>query len=154
MGALDAKLISSKDVIVADWVRVKCQYGCGGYGRTLTCPPYSPTVEQMRKVLSSYRTAMLLKLTNEEMCTHDMIAALERSFFLSGYYYAFGLPAGPCERCKNCTLDQCRHPRLIRPSMEACSVDVYATARKNGFSIDVRKSKEEKPAYFGLVLTE
>jgi len=43
---------------------------------------------------------------------------------------------------------------LIRPSMEACSVDVYATARKNGFSIDVRKSKEEKPAYFGLVLTE
>jgi hypothetical protein len=38
--------------------------------------------------------------------------------------------------------------------MEACSIDVYATARKNGFCIDVRKTHKEKPTYFGLVLIE
>ena len=154
MGALEAKLIDTKDIVVADWVRLKCQYGCGVYGTSLTCPPRTPSGEQMRRILSNYSKALLLRLTDEEMTTHDMVAKLERSIFLAGYFSAFGLPAGPCERCKKCTLDQCRNPRLARPSMEACSIDVYSTARKNGFVIYVLKTRDEKPTYFGLVLVE
>jgi predicted metal-binding protein len=154
MGALDAKLVDTKDIVVRDWVRLKCQYGCGAFGRSLTCPPYSPSPEQMRHILSSYSAAILLRLPDESMASHDLIAKLERSLFLEGYYSAFGLPAGPCERCKKCNLEHCTHPRLARPSMEACGIDVYATARKNGFCIDVRKTTKEKPTYFGLVLVE
>jgi predicted metal-binding protein len=32
MGAVTAKPIDVKNIFVADWVRLKCQYGCGGYG--------------------------------------------------------------------------------------------------------------------------
>ncbi len=53
-GASDAKPIKAEDVIVKDWVRLKCQYGCGGYGKRLTCPPYSPRPEEFRKVLREY----------------------------------------------------------------------------------------------------
>jgi len=153
-GVLDAKLIDSKDITVKDWVRLKCQYGCGRYGKSLACPPRSPSPEQMKQILSGYSSAILMRLPDESMATHDMIAKLERTIFLNGYYRAFGLPAGPCERCEKCNLEHCAYPRQARPSVEACGIDVYATARKNGFSIDVRKTRREKPTYFGLVLLE
>ncbi|MCK5614996.1 hypothetical protein KAR91_74730, partial [Candidatus Pacearchaeota archaeon] len=38
-GARDAKEISADTIVTAPWVRLKCQYGCGGYGQRLTCPP-------------------------------------------------------------------------------------------------------------------
>ena len=44
-GASGAKLVPADEVYCAEWVRLRCQYGCGGYGRCLTCPPYSPTPE-------------------------------------------------------------------------------------------------------------
>jgi len=154
MGALDAKLIDAKDIVVRDWVRLKCQYGCGRFGKSLTCPPYSPSPEQMKHVLSGYSTAILMRLPDESMATHDMIAKLERSAFLQGYYRAFGLPAGPCERCESCNLKHCAYPRLARPSVEACGVDVYESVRKSGFVINVRKTHKEEPTYFGLLLIE
>jgi len=154
MGALDAKPIGAKNIFVEDWVRLKCQYGCGGYGKSLTCPPYSPTPEQTRRVLKRYSRAILMRLPDESMAAHDMVAKLERRIFLSGYYSALGLPAGPCERCKKCNLKHCVYPRLARASMEACGIDVYATARKNGFHIEVLKNKRQKPTYFGLLLVK
>jgi len=154
MGAIEAKPIDAKNVIVEDWVRFKCQYGCGGYGKTLTCPPYSPTPEQMRRALKGYSRAILMRVPDESTTTHDMIAKLERRVFLSGYYSTLGLPAGPCERCKKCNLKYCVYPRLARASMEACGIDVYATARKNGFHIEVVKTRRQKPTYFGLLLVK
>jgi len=154
MGAINAKPIDTKNVFVKDWVRLKCQYGCGGYGKSLTCPPYSPTPEQTRRTLEGYSRAILMRLPDESMATHDTVAKLERHVFLSGYYSALGLPAGPCERCKKCNLKYCVYPRLARASMEACGIDVYATARKNGFHIEVLKTRRQKPNYFGLLLVE
>ncbi|MGA2680567.1 MAG: DUF2284 domain-containing protein [Candidatus Bathyarchaeia archaeon] len=154
MGALEAKLIDAKDIIVGDWVRLKCQYGCGAYGKSLTCPPYSPTPQQMKQILGGYSTAILMQVADESTATQDMIANLERSIFLNGYYRAFGVSAGPCERCEKCNLEKCVHPKLARPSVEACGIDVYATARKNGFNIEVRKSHKEQPIYFALVLVK
>jgi predicted metal-binding protein len=154
MGAVDAKVIDAKNVIVQDWVRLKCQYGCGNYGKSLTCPPYSPTPDQMRRVLNGYSHLILMRLPDESMAAHDMVAKLERHVFLRGYYSALGLPAGPCERCEKCTLDHCAFPRLARASMEACGIDVYATARKNGFHIEVMKTRRQKPTYFGLLLVK
>jgi predicted metal-binding protein len=154
MGALQAKLIDTKSIAVRDWVRLKCQFGCGKYGKLLTCPPYSPSPERMRQTLTGYSNAILMNLPDQSMATHDMIAKLERSIFLKGYYRAFGLPAGPCERCEKCNMEKCINPRLARPTMEACCIDVYETARKNGFSIEVLKTEDEKPTYFGLMLIE
>jgi len=35
MGAVDAKPIDAKNVFAEEWVRLKCQYGCGSYGKSL-----------------------------------------------------------------------------------------------------------------------
>lgn len=157
LGATDAKPVKASDIIVRDWVRLKCQYGCGGYGKRLTCPPYSPTPEQFRKILKGYSWAILLKFKPEDLDRanvklHDVIAKLERETFLAGYYSSFGLACGPCPYCERCNLEACAYPELARPSMEACGIDVYASARKAGFKIEVVKSREEEPTYYGLLL--
>ncbi|MEM2608720.1 MAG: DUF2284 domain-containing protein [Thermoproteota archaeon] len=37
--------------------------------------------------------------------------------------------------------------------MEACGIDVYATARGAGFTIEVVRTRRDRPKYFGLLLT-
>jgi predicted metal-binding protein len=48
----------------------------------------------------------------------------------------------------------CRHPEEARPAMEACGIDVFATVRKHGFTINVVKEVTDPQHYFGLVLFE
>ncbi len=161
LGAAKAKIIKAEDVIVADWVRLKCQYGCGGYGKRLTCPPYSPTPSETRKAIAGYERAILMKFRSCEECgnkgaedIHRVVAEIERELFLSGYYAALGMACGPCNLCSECNLEECQKPDLARPSMEACGIDVFATARKAGFKIEVLTRRDEIPTCFGLVLVE
>jgi len=60
LGAKEAKVISPQQVFTAEWVRRKCQYGCDGYNEHLTCPPYSPTPQETRRMLDEYTTAILI----------------------------------------------------------------------------------------------
>jgi len=38
-GALSAKVIEPGSIVTAPWVRLKCQFGCGRYGKSHCCPP-------------------------------------------------------------------------------------------------------------------
>ena len=153
LGARDAKIISPSTVETGTWVRWKCQFGCGGYGSSLMCPPYAPAPEETRKMLKMYKQAILFETGSGN--TKKIAAEMEREVFLSGFYRALGLGAGPCNLCRSCAFDEgCRHPDDARPSMEACGIDVFATARKHGFTINVVRSYKDSQHYFGLLLIE
>jgi len=154
LGALDAKLVSPKKVYTAEWVRMKCRYGCDGYGSSLICPPHSPTPEQTRKMLDEYRRALLIhgKRTSD---LRKLVAALEREAFLSGHYKAFGYACGPCRLCRECDFERgCRHTELARPAMEACGIDVFRTARAAGFPIEVVRDHEDERNHYALLLID
>lgn len=89
-GVIDARIISPSQVETAAWVRLKCQFGCDGFGQCLVCPPFTPTPQQMREVLDVYRRAVLLHC-EPEADVKAMVAELEREIFLSGCWKAFGL---------------------------------------------------------------
>jgi hypothetical protein len=38
--------------------------------------------------------------------------------------------------------------------MEACGIDIFQTARRNGFTIDTRKEVHKRWNFFALVLIE
>jgi len=180
----DFKLIPADEIEVADWVRWKCRYGCRAYGKHLTCPPYTPTPEETRKLLRGYEKALIARFEDVQpnaevppahihhflwdaiLKMHDTMFELERHAFLSGYYKAFAMGALPCSYCADClperidfVLDQaskrfCEHQDKARPSMEACGIDVYKTVRKVGYELEVRTSPYEKITFFGLLLVE
>jgi len=154
-GIKDARIISPADVETAAWVRLKCQFGCDGYGQTLICPPFSPTPKHMREVLDSYRRAILVHFTHEAHVTATIVE-LEREFFLRGAWKVFGIGAGSCSLCKECNLEQqqCRNPDRVRPAMEACGIDVFSTVKKAGFPIEVVRTKSQCPNFYGLILVD
>jgi predicted metal-binding protein len=156
LGAAEAKVIAAASVVTGRWVRLKCQFGCGGYGQRLTCPPHSPTPEETAAVLAEYRVALLVHNPSRGNWKplKKVVVALEREIFLAGHYKALGFGCGPCDLCSSCNLESCEHPERARPSMEAAGIDVYATARGNGFPIEVVRTPSSPQNYYGLVLIE
>ncbi len=150
--ATDATIIPANSIVTAEWVRVKCQYGCGGYGRSLACPPFTPTPEQTRKILAHYNDSLLVHV-DEMIDLNKIVYTLEKEIFFDGYYKAFCMGAGPCERCEVCP-EFCQHPDEVRPSMEACGIDVFSTVRTQGFPIQVLKTRKCKYNFYGVILIE
>jgi len=153
LGAIEAKIIDPGSVVTAAWVRLKCQFGCDGYDSTLMCPPHSPTPEVTRRVLDSYKKAILIR-ADDNVDVSEIAVKMEREAFLADYYKAFSFGSGPCRLCRECPFDECRHADRARPSMEASGIDVFATARENGFPIEVLRDYSCKGNYYGLLLLE
>ena len=118
-----ARGIGSSDVVVADWVRFKCRFGCKGFGKHMGCPPYGPTVEETRRMVSEFQTGLLVRfdgvpghpdLKPEEIpldfhpffadlirWVNSTIHTIEKTAFYDGFYKAFGFGAYPCIYCEH-----------------------------------------------------
>lgn len=154
MGADDVKVVRASTVRCEPWVRLKCQFGCGGYNKRLMCPPFTPTPEETKKVVASYRRAILIHAGDNDI-VNEIIPELERDIFFAGYYKALGLGSGPCRLCKRCdTGSRCKYPYEARPAMEACGIDVFATARANGMPIEVVRTRRQRGDYYGIILVD
>ncbi|WP_066628869.1 DUF2284 domain-containing protein [Labilibacter marinus] len=147
-GFIDYKWINTKDIEVAHWVRVKCQFGCSDFGLG-TCPPNTPDVEDCRKFFNEYKKAIVIRLNkkadrnnypsdwSKEM-TNNLLK-LEREIFLANYPKVFLLNQTCCSICKDCSSNrlQCKDKKNSRPSPESFSVDVYSTLKNVGMEIQV-----------------
>ena len=107
-------------------------------------------------MLDEYRVALLVHSPGggEWVSMKEIVADLEREIFLAGHYKAFAFGSGPCALCDTCNLHHCEHTSRARPAMEAAGIDVYATARANGFPINVVTDHDCPQNYYGLVLIE
>ncbi|MFH1102907.1 MAG: DUF2284 domain-containing protein [Pseudomonadota bacterium] len=48
-GVSDFKWIDPKQIIVSQWVRMKCMFGCSEYGHNASCPPNVPSVSECER---------------------------------------------------------------------------------------------------------
>ena len=163
----EAKLVHPSSIVTAPWVRMKCQFGCTMYGKGYCCPPDTPTPDQMRRILDSYHRGILFHVEAAKMPGRSRkkylmdffgsLVDLEADMFKDGYYKVFALLAGPCELCKECAKQggkPCAFGLRARPSMEGCGIDVYQSARNNGFFIRPLREKEETQNNFCLLLVD
>ena len=144
----DFAWINPKDIAVAQWVRVKCTFGCADYGLG-TCPPNTPSVEECGRFFSEYESAVIVKLSvqaeksaypskwSREMT--DKLLGAERDIFLLNNPKTFLLNQTCCTLCGNCSGDRkgCTDKARSRPSPESFAVDVYQTVRNAGMEINV-----------------
>ena len=162
LGASDAKVIQSNEVMVEHRVRGKCIVPkCPYYGLSGNCPPHSPSPEEIRVMLKEYRCGVFIRLiipsdqiagekAFEEnrmrpfrMKIQDMVSELESIAFYDGYPLAMGFAAGTCKRslCPDLECSAlipgkgCRHPLRARPSMESVGMNVYTMAAKAGWDV-------------------
>jgi predicted metal-binding protein len=148
-GFEDFRWFDPRDVVVAQWVRLKCLFGCREYGKTGACPPHTPSVAECERFFREYRTGAMFHFEKRVAQPEDRhawsremnlrLSKLEREVFLSGYVKAFLLFMDSCTICQKCSGSRadCKEPHLARPTPEAMAVDVYATVLRAGYPIEV-----------------
>ena len=163
-GYHDWKWIDPKKIIVSQWVRMKCKFGCGEYGRGGACPPNTPPVAECERFFNEYNDAVILHFEGQMDKPEDrhawsrkinaQLVKLEREVFIAGFERAFLLFMDSCCFCKDCTGDRqtCNEPRMARPAPEAMAVDVYSTVRQYGFPIDVRTDYDQKMDRYAFLM--
>jgi predicted metal-binding protein len=163
-GYTDYKWIDPKKIIVSQWVRMKCKFGCGEYGRSGVCPPNTPSVAECERFFNEYSDAVILHFEGRVKKPEDRhawtrkinakLVKLEREVFLTGYERAFLLFMDSCCFCRECTGDRatCKEPRMARPAPEAMAVDVYSTVRQFGFPLNVRTEYNQKMDRYAFLM--
>jgi predicted metal-binding protein len=61
-GNKDFRWISGSDVQVAQWVRLKCLFGCDSYGKKGGCPPAVPSIAECRELFTEYEHILVLHI--------------------------------------------------------------------------------------------
>jgi predicted metal-binding protein len=150
--------------VVADWVRMKCRFGCPEYGRTASCPPHLPSVDECRRFFRDYREAVVFHFQKQVAKPEERfewtrsvnreLLKLEREVFLRGREKAFLLFLDSCNLCPECSADRrtCKLPKMARPTPEALAVDVYASVRRLGYPIQVLSDHSQTMNRYAFLL--
>jgi predicted metal-binding protein len=165
-GYTDFRWIKPEDIVVSQWVRMKCTFGCGEYGRNATCPPNVPSVLECRRFFDEYSAAVIFHFEKKVDKPEDRhawskgvnqgLVKLERAVFVAGYQKAFLLCMDSCSLCAECPgkREECKNPRSARPSPESMAVDVFSTVRQYDFPIQVLSDYSQAMNRYAFLLIE
>ncbi|WGI16881.1 DUF2284 domain-containing protein [Methanonatronarchaeum sp. AMET-Sl] len=167
-------------IVVEDWVRLRCRYGCSSYGKFYSCPPYTPSVDETRELVGEFDWAVMFFFRDldpgEETSSmghyfqkqirgvHEVMLEAERQSFLNGYYKAFSFWGLPCSYCKECTIqtnspetsckEGCRHPTKIRPTIEGSGINAFKTAENIGIDLKILQDPEDQTTIYTIMLLD
>jgi predicted metal-binding protein len=160
----EARPIDPAAVATAEWVRMKCRYGCPDYDTSFACPPSSPTPSETRRVLDEYAAALLLRVAvatggdaaEQSRRLSTIALTLERELFIAGCHKALAIIAGgfckPCETRDCLPAGHCLFPDHARPSIAASGIDVFATSAAAGWPLHVVNDGDDPYRLFALIL--
>ncbi len=165
-GFEDFKWFPPKDTVVAQWVRMKCLFGCPDYGKSAACPPNTPSVADCARFFQEYRRGVIFHFQKKVAKPEQRHAwtkkinlnllALEREVFLSGKVKAFLLPMDSCQLCKECAglRADCKNLWKARPTPDAMAVDVYSTVLRAGYPIEVLSDYDKVMNRYAFLLID
>ena len=163
LGVSEAAIIPANSVTIDERVRLKCVAPrCPRAGETPNCPPYAPELDLVRRALSRFSWAILIKCNvgpieeyapkkagtkasqRRTLSFHQksarIVSELERQAYKDGYYLAVGFGGGSCKDylcnglvCQFLDSGRCRFPQRARPAMEAMGIDVIDLINRVGW---------------------
>jgi predicted metal-binding protein len=107
---LKSYFLDAKNIPVENRTVLKCAYGCKDYGTRSSCPPYVMSIDEFRKVIVEYNSALFLVDEHDTAEIFDIQEAwsglckdafykmfkLEQKAFREGFTFAHLLRPGPC----------------------------------------------------------
>jgi len=155
LGATDAKIIRSEDVVVEYRIIAKCLVPrCPVSGTNVNCPPHALDPEKIRRMLEEFQWGIFFKLDapydnsvapnrESKLRNLEILGRLEAKAYYDGYYLAVGFGGASCKTTlcpdQDCPVltdgQSCRHPLRGRPSMHAVGMDAYRMAAQVGWEI-------------------
>lgn len=162
----DFKWIDPRNIVVSHWVRMKCTFGCVGYGKSVCCPPNMPSVDECSSFFKEYKEGVVFHFEKKLQKPEDRhewtrginarLLRLEREVFLSGNQKTFLLFMDTCDLCKECAAERskCRNKRSARPAPEAMAIDVFSTVKQIGYPIEVLKNYSKTMNRYAFLLVE
>jgi len=165
-GFSDFRWVDPAEIIVSEWVRMKCLYGCREYGRNAACPPNAPSVADCARFFREYKRAAIFHFAKTLERPEDRHAwgrkvnlellKLEQEVFKAGYVKAFLLFFDSCSICLECpgSRSACKEPKLSRPSADALAVDVFSTVRKLRYPIEVLSDYDQEMNRYAFLLID
>ena len=154
LGATDAKLLKTSDIVFDPRSLLKCRFGCNRWGKYWTCQPHVKlTSEQFLEALERYKTAIAIQSTDPKIAQEVTLAIEKKAMLELGAMYAFALVL--CVLCEECAYPEpCRFPHLARPSMDGLGVDIAKTVEPLGFKVNFDPQGVFLPAWYSMVLLD
>ena len=154
LGAADALVIASRDVVVDGRAYLKCMYGCKGWNANWTCPSAPGALKpwEFEPLLRRYAGGVLIHCAGKRE-SQQISGAVEAAAFRDGHYFAFAM--SDCALCRRCAYPKapCRFPERARPAMQGLGIDVFATVRRLGLPLKTLADRDERPQnWYSLVL--
>lgn len=162
---LEAHVLNVSCIPVENRTRLKCAYGCRGYGKRLSCPPHVMPVDEFRQILKEYSTAILLIEEFDTTGIVDIIKAwsgirkgsfhkmfdLEYYSFREGFTFAQLLRPGACNECEACA-GECVKPDRRRFPPEAVGINLEKVLNMAGS--ELRFCDPDRVKCVGILLLE
>ena len=152
LGATQAKLIDTQNIVFDPRSYLKCRFGCNRWGKFWTCPPHldiSP--ELFMGAFEQYKQAIIIKTTDPKIGQEVSVNIEKEAMLTHGCSFAFAMAL--CVQCDECAYpDPCLFPHLARPSMDAYGVDIGKTLEPLGFKVEFDKKGALLPAWYSMVL--
>ena len=163
---IKAYFMKAGDIQVENRIALKCAYGCRGYGKRLSCPPHIMSVDEFRKVIREYSSALLLVEELDTSGIQDVLEAwsglrkdsfhkmfeLEQEAFREGFTFAHLLRPGSCNECETCNLEKCVKPEMRRFAPEAVGINVQKTMEEAGVMLEF--CRPDRVSCVGILLLE
>ena len=162
----DFKWINTENIVVSQWVRFKCLFGCKEYGKNASCPPNVPSIEECREFFGDYTDIVVLRFEKRVDKPEDRhkwskkinkkLLELEKEVFISGYRKTCLLFMDSCSLCSNCpgVRTECKKLEDSRPSPESLGVDVFATVQSIGYPIEVLRDYGEAMNRYAFLMID
>lgn len=154
LGASEAILMNTEQIVFDSRSHLKCRFGCNRWGQYWTCPPHlhiSP--EEFMDGFSRFHNAILIQSTGPKVA-QDVTLAIEKEAMLSlGSTFAFAMVL--CVQCDECAYPEpCKFPHLARPSMDAYGIDIGKTVEPLGLKVEFDSEGKLLPAWYSMVLID
>ena len=165
-GFVDYKWITPEQIVVAQWVRMKCMFGCPNYGHKGACPPQTPSVSECERFFNEYKNGVVFHFSlqndkSEERIkwyreTATRLIELESKVFLAGFERAYMLLFGGCYLCVDCSGErsQCKLPEMARPAPEGLAVDIFSTVKNVGYPISVKTDPSQTADRYVMLMVD